>query len=183
MDDSVPGHGHAAGALGNSSDTTGAKGEGGAGSNSGTAGRKDERAAGEGSDTTSGAPSGRWDATPEGKDDARSQGHARDRTMTGRVAKVGEGSVTIRSQQGEAVTLKLVPETTVTRNGKEAARSDLKEGQDVRASFSSEAGEDVAVKIDLQPASGANGRKPAAGSTRSGSSGAATPESGPPPRQ
>jgi hypothetical protein len=178
MDDSTPGHGHAAGALGNSSDTTGAKGAGGAGTNSGTSGSKGERAAGEGGDTTSGAASGRWDESG-GRTDDRSghgtasggaggmKGHGNDRTVTGKLSKVSGDSITIESGKGERHELKLVGQTMIRMDGKDASRAQLKEGQEVRASFSEQGGQPVAVRIEA----GAAG-KDATGKGGTGSAGA-----------
>jgi hypothetical protein len=179
QDDSTPGHGHAAGALGNSSDTTGAKGAGGAGTNSGTSGAaKGERAAGEAGDTTSGATSGRWDESG-GRTDDRSghgaasggaggmKGHGDDRMVTGKLSKVSADSITIESGKGEKHELKLVGQTMIRMDGKDASRAQLKEGQEVRASFSEEGGQPIAVRIDA----GAAG-KDATGKGGTGSAGA-----------
>jgi hypothetical protein len=182
MGDSVPGHGHASGALGNSSDTTGAEGKGGVGTNSGTEGRERELGAGEGADTTSGAPGGRWDQsggkTAQGSGaPARGQGegakaHAGDGTVAGKVSAVTKESVTIKSGQGKTHTLKLVPETKLTTSGKQGQRAQLAEGQQVRASYAERRGERVAVEIAV------TGGASKEGGARSGSENAAGGKAG-----
>jgi hypothetical protein len=170
----VQGQGHAAGALGNSSDTTGAKGEGGAGTNSGTEGARRPTAAGETGDTTSGATSGRWDESGgKAAGDTASggaggmKGHGSDRMVTGKLSKVSADSITIESGQGQKHELKLVGQTMIRMDGKDASRTQLKEGQEVRASFSEQGGQPVAVRIDA----GAAG-KDATGKGGTGSAGA-----------
>jgi hypothetical protein len=168
MDDSTSGHGHAAGALGNSSDTTGAKGAGGAGSNAGTEGAKSPTAAGE---TGTGGTGSSGEAGGAGG----MKGHADDRTVTGKLSKVSQDSVTIESGQGEKHELKLVGQTRIRMDGKDASRAQLREGQEVRASFSEHGGQQVAVRIDAgaaekSGAAGAPGGQPKAGGVSSGSS-------------
>jgi hypothetical protein len=171
MDDSTSGHGHAAGALGNSSDTTGAKGAGGAGSNAGTEGAKSPTAAGE---TGTGGTGSSGEAGGAGGAGGM-KGHADDRTVTGKLSKVSQDSVTIESGQGEKHELKLVGQTRIRMDGKDASRAQLREGQEVRASFSEHGGQQVAVRIDAgaaekSGAAGAPGGQPKAGGVSSGSS-------------
>jgi hypothetical protein len=168
MDDSTSGHGHAAGALGNSSDTTGAKGAGGAGSNAGTEGAGRPTAAGE---TGTGGTGSSGEAGGAGG----MKGHADDRTVTGKLSKVSQDSVTIESGQGEKHELKLVGQTMIRMNGKDASRTQLQEGQEVRASFSEHGGQQVAVRIEAGAAekggaAGAPGGQPKAGGVSAGSS-------------
>jgi hypothetical protein len=180
-DDSLPG-------------ASGAEGQGGLDSEPGK-GRQDDLAAGEKDDTTSGAPSGRWDRsggrsaseTPgSGRKGDRGEmhgqpgmhgagevrGHRDDEVVRGRLSAVSGDEVTIRSRQGERK-LKIVPQTVVTVDGKDAERSQLKEGQPVRASFLEQGGQQVAVKIEV-------GRR-AAGPSRPAPDrgGSATPRSTP----
>ena len=76
--------------------------------------------------------------------------------MVGRISKVSGKSLSIKSAQGESKTLKIVPETVVTVNGKTVKPSQIKAGRPVRASYNEQDGQDVAVRIDV-------GRTPAAG--------------------
>jgi hypothetical protein len=148
-DDSLPG-------------ASGAEGQGGLDAKDGK-GRQDDLGAGETGDTTSGAESGRWDRaggrsareTPKagegemlhGKGGMSGRGHADDKLVDGRLSAVSEDEITIRSEAGEQK-LKIVPQTAVTLDGKEAQRSELKEGLPVRASFLEHGGEQVAVRIE-----------------------------------
>jgi hypothetical protein len=141
---------------------SGAKDQGGAGANTGTAGAREETAAGEKGDTTSGAKSGRWDESggktpregaasagpPGAPDEARPpSGHAGDSTVAGKLSQVSGGSITIQTGPGTSQTLKLVPQTKITSGGKDADHTELKEGQQVRASFMEHGGEQVAVTV------------------------------------
>lgn len=75
------------------------------------------------------------------------KGHASDEVITGRIAKVSRRSISIAADTGEEKTLQLAPETTVVIDGQEAQRSQLQEGQEVRASFNQVYGRDVAVEV------------------------------------
>ena len=58
---------------------------------------------------------------------------------------------------GEEKTLELVPQTMVKVDGQDATRTELKEGQEVRASFNQVEGRDVAVQIEAREATGTGG--------------------------
>jgi hypothetical protein len=75
--------------------------------------------------------------------------HSDDQTVRGKVSKVSKQEISITPKGGEAKTLKLSPETVVTINGKDAKPTQLKQGQQVRASYSSQDGDEVAVKIEV----------------------------------
>jgi hypothetical protein len=140
---------------------SGAEDQGGAGANTGTAGAREQTAAGEKGDTTSGAKSGRWDESggktpgeggasagpPRAPDEARPPGHAGDSTVAGKLSQVSSGSITIQTGPGKSQTLKLVPQTKITSGGKDADHTELKEGQQVRASYMEHGGEQVAVTV------------------------------------
>jgi Cu/Ag efflux protein CusF len=89
---------------------------------------------------TSGTASGSAEVTP----------HSDDQTVTGKVTSISESSVAIQSDMGEEKLLEIVPETLVKIDGQDASRMDLKEGQEVRASFNQVDGRDVAVQIEAQ---------------------------------
>jgi hypothetical protein len=77
-------------------------------------------------------------------------GHAADHAVSGKLTKVSKKAVTITPKGGGSpMTLKIADQTVVTMNGKPAKASQLKAGQQVRASFQEEAAEEVAVKIDV----------------------------------
>jgi Cu/Ag efflux protein CusF len=88
---------------------------------------------------------------------ATTPAHSDDLTVTGKVIRVSEGSVAIRSDMGEEKTLELVPQTMVKVDGQDATRTELKEGQEVRASFNQVEGRDVAVQIEARAGAGSTG--------------------------
>ncbi len=81
-------------------------------------------------------------------DTRRSTGHASDQTVAGRVIRASSDSVTIDAGQGQERTLEIVPQTLVTLDGQSAMPGDIQQGQDVRASYSTQDGRDVAVQIE-----------------------------------
>lgn len=83
--------------------------------------------------------------------------HSDDLTVTGKVTRVSELSVAIKSDMGEEKTLELVPQTMVKVDGQDATRTELKEGQEVRASFNQVEGRDVAVQIEAREATSTGG--------------------------
>jgi hypothetical protein len=169
-DDSLPG-------------ASGAEGQGGLDAREGE-GRQDDLGAGEKGDTTSGAPSGRWDQSGgktaqeapssggmHGSGDVRD--HAGDKIVRGRLSAVSADEITILSGSSEQK-LKIVPQTALTLDGKEVQRSELKEGLPVRASFLEHGGEQIAVRIEAGRGADAAPRRPAQGE--------APPDSGSPQR-
>lgn len=98
----------------------------------------------------SGTMSGTAEATP----------HSDDETVTGKVTSITESSVAIQSDMGEEKLLELVPQTMVKVDGQDASRTDLKEGQEVRASFNHVEGRDVAVQIEARESAGSTGTMP-----------------------
>jgi hypothetical protein len=81
------------------------------------------------------------------------------------VTKLSQRSIEIRSEMGEAKTLQLAPETSFLIDGRDGRRTDLQEGQEVRASYSEVEGKDVAVEIRAGHGAGTG-----SGSGQSGSS-------------
>jgi hypothetical protein len=81
-------------------------------------------------------------------------GHPADQVVTGTVSKLAKQSISIKSEQGEAKKLKIVPQTVVTMNGKTVKLSQLKPGQQVRASYDQQ---DVAVTIEVSGGAAASG--------------------------
>jgi hypothetical protein len=76
------------------------------------------------------------------------KGHASDRVVSGRVASASDDELVIESDQGSRQTLRIVDETLVTVDGQDRKATDLKEGQQVRASFNELEGKQVAVKVE-----------------------------------
>lgn len=102
--------------------------------------------------------------------------HSDDQLLRGKVSKVSKEEISITPKGGEAKTLKIRPETTVTINGKDAKPTQLKQGQMVRASYSNQDGEDVAVKIEVGKAR--QGKSGAMGKMKGHQGGAASPTGG-----
>lgn len=75
------------------------------------------------------------------------QGHAGDEIVAGRIADLGSDTISVETQQGGTRTLQVVPETDIRVDGRDASFQDLAQGQDIRASFDTVGGQDVAVKI------------------------------------
>jgi hypothetical protein len=109
------------------------------------------------SDTSpSTSPSASASSSPSGSDVTRDpimepgdevQAHAGDDVVNGTIARVSRRTLVIDSDTGEQKTLFLAPETSIQVDGQDARRSDLQEGQDVRASFNEVNGRDIAVKV------------------------------------
>jgi hypothetical protein len=93
--------------------------------------------------------------------------HSDDEMVSGKLTKVSARSIAIKSEMGEEKTLQIVPQTTVTIDGRDAHQSDLKEGQEVRASYNHVEGKDVAVEIKA----GVSGSTGSSGSMQGGATG------------
>jgi len=104
------------------------------------------------------------------------KGHASDEVVTGKVTKISTREIDIEKSGGEKTTLRIVPETLVTVDGRDAKASQLKEGQEVRASYNEVDGKETAVRIEAGiPSSTGTG---SSGSMGSGSTGSGTWDSG-----
>ena len=86
-------------------------------------------------------------------------------SVNGKIVAASPDMISIQASDGTQHSLKLDPSTQIMVNGKNAHSSDLKKGQDVRASFSSSSGEDVATTVTAKkhkkhkttPSSGSSG--------------------------
>lgn len=140
---------------------------------SGTYGGTDTSSSAPGSATSTGTPGIGGDATASGTAggaygtgttsgtaaaEEELKGHASDEILSGRVTMVSSREIAIESAQGEKKTLQVVPETVVTIDGRDARPSELQEGQEVRASFNTVEGRDVAVQIKAGHDMGSPGR-------------------------
>jgi hypothetical protein len=94
----------------------------------------------------------------------------------GTVQKVSKKSIDIQASGGEKTTLRIVPETLVTVDGQSAKSSQIKEGQEVRASYNTVEGKPTAVRIEAGMSS--SGMGSSGSSTGSGSMGSSTDPSG-----
>ena len=103
--------------------------------------------------------------------------HSDDQMVNGRITRVSRRSISIASDTGEQKTLALVPETWVRVEGQDAQRADLKEGQEVRASFNQVNGRDVAVMIDVGQAGADQGSSSSMERGTSGTGDTASPSS------
>jgi Cu/Ag efflux protein CusF len=74
--------------------------------------------------------------------------HESDDMVSGTVQKVSKKSIAIQGTGGQMTSLQLVPETLVTVDGQDAKPTQLREGQEVRASFNTVGGKQTAVKIE-----------------------------------
>lgn len=173
------------------SSSSGSSGSSGASGSSDTGGSSGGSMGAGGSSETmgSGSPSGSAaQGGTSGSSDQAQQGasagagnvgaHEGDQHVMGKVSKVSKDEISIKPKSGQAKTLKIKPETTVSINGKDAKPSQLKPGQWVRASYENVSGDDVAVKIESgKMRHGQSGHMMKRHGGSSGSSGAAGSES------
>lgn len=96
---------------------------------------------------TTGEDRGTAAADMSGTSQDRLRGHSDDQTVTGRVTDVTAHSISIESGEGAAKTLHIVPQTVVTIDGRDARPDEIQQGQEVRASYNTQEGRDVAVRI------------------------------------
>lgn len=139
-------------------------------------------------DTTyggSGTATGRDDGTLTGELGAATgsdlKGHASDRVMAGTVSSVSSRSLSIASDTGVARTLQVVPETIITVEGRDGRIDDLKEGEQVRASFNEQDGRQVAVKIEAGATAGMGTTVPGPGPEATTPGAPTDPSAGAPP--
>ncbi len=83
--------------------------------------------------------------------------HEGHQVIMGRVTRMSESSVSIQPILGAERTLEIVPQTTVKVDGRETTPLDIREGQEVRASFDEVDGRGVAVEIESLDASDQGG--------------------------
>jgi hypothetical protein len=143
----------------------------------GTSGGTSAADTSEGSQTTAGTQRGTGQ-DPLMEPGPAVKGHAEDRTVSGQVSQVSGSSLVVQSDLGDSRTLQIAPETAISVDGLDASRSDLREGQSVRASYSNVEGRDVAVEIHAA-SSGAAPGSGAAGSTSPGTSTGTSPSTSP----
>jgi len=71
-------------------------------------------------------------------------------TVTGRVTKTSDREVVIGQSDGASLRLHVDPDTRVTHDGKAGSIDQLREGSEVRASYSQKDGERHATSIEVQ---------------------------------
>jgi hypothetical protein len=129
------------------------------------------------SGTMSGSSSGTMHGSSSGTmsgSDGDLKGHASDQVLSGKVQKVSKRSLSIRSDQGERHTLVIVPETLITIDGQDGKVTDIKQGQEVRASYNELQGRNVAVKIEAGSSMGGTGSSGSTSGSSSGMSGSSS---------
>jgi colicin import membrane protein len=116
-------------------------------------------------------------------DNDPAKAHADDEVVSGRIARVSRRMLVIDSETGDQKTLFLAPETAIQIDGQDAQRSELQQGQDVRASFNEVDGRPIAVKVRVGQgaASGSSSSAPSTGSGSWSTPGQGTGTVTPPP--
>jgi hypothetical protein len=77
--------------------------------------------------------------------------HASDQVLSGTVSSAGSGSISVRSDTGQSKTLRIVAQTSITRDGVDVQGSQIQAGDQVHASFNQVQGDDIAVVIEIVP--------------------------------
>jgi hypothetical protein len=114
-------------------------------------------------------------------DNDPAKAHADDQVVSGRIARVSRRMLVIDSETGDQKTLFLAPETAILIDGQDAQRSELQQGQDVRASFNEVDGRPIAVKVRVGTASGSSSSSSSTGSGSWSTPGQGTGTVTPPP--
>jgi hypothetical protein len=92
------------------------------------------------------------------------------KTVTGRIAEVSKDQVTMKGSEGTPLNLHLTGSTEVTVGGQKGSAGQLKQGDEVRATYAQSGGSATATKIEVQKAAGASspGTAPPGSKTPSG---------------
>jgi hypothetical protein len=91
----------------------------------------------------------------EGRPDLTGGEDPADQEIYGTVMGMGTGSVTVRDQGGTTMTLVLDDDTRFIRHGQQAARTQLREGMQVRAAYDEDEGHYEATTVELLPGASA----------------------------
>ncbi|HEX5753412.1 MAG TPA: DUF5666 domain-containing protein [Archangium sp.] len=78
-----------------------------------------------------------------------------DQEIYGTVTKTAPGSMTVRDRGGTTMTLVLDDDTRFLRQGQQAARTQLREGMQVRAAYDEDEGHYEATTVELFPGAAA----------------------------
>jgi hypothetical protein len=91
----------------------------------------------------------------EGRPDITGGANPADQEIYGTVTGMAAGSVTVRDRGGTTMTLVLEEDTRFVRQGQQAARSQLREGMQVRASYDEDKGHYEATTVEILPGASA----------------------------
>lgn len=91
----------------------------------------------------------------EGRPDITGGADPADQEIYGTVTGMAAGSVTVRDRGGTTLTLVLDEDTRFVRQGQQAARTQLREGMQVRAAYDEDEGHYEATTVELLPGSSA----------------------------
>jgi colicin import membrane protein len=82
-----------------------------------------------------------------------------DSAVAGKVADVSVDTLTVKTDDGRSVTLRVTGSTQVTVDGRQRSIGDLQQGAQVRASYDASSGEKTATEIDAgEPQAGTQAR-------------------------
>jgi|GEM_PF-1493978 len=95
----------------------------------------------------------------EGRPDITGGANPADQEIYGTVTGMAAGSVTVRDRGGTTMTLVLEDDTRFVRQGQQAARTQLREGMQVRASYDEDEGHYEATTVELLPGASAPQQK------------------------
>ena len=85
----------------------------------------------------------------EGRPDITGGANPADQEIYGTVTGMAAGSVTVRDQGGTTMTLVVEDNTRFVRQGQQAARTQLREGMQVRASYDEDEGHYEATTVEI----------------------------------
>ncbi|WNG54232.1 hypothetical protein F0U59_05095 [Archangium gephyra] len=91
----------------------------------------------------------------EGRPDLTGGEDLADQEIYGTVTGMAANSVTVRDRGGTTMTLVLEDDTRFLRQGQQAARSQLREGMQVRAAYDEDEGHYEATTVELLPGASA----------------------------
>ncbi|WP_375770201.1 DUF5666 domain-containing protein [Archangium gephyra] len=91
----------------------------------------------------------------EGRPDLTGGANPADQEIYGTVTGMASGTVTVRDRGGTTMTLVLDDDTRFVRQGQQAARGQLREGMQVRASYDEDEGHYEATTVELFPGASA----------------------------
>lgn len=95
----------------------------------------------------------------EGRPDITGGANPADQEIYGTVTGMAAGSVTVRDRGGTTMTLVVEDDTRFVRQGQQAARTQLREGMQVRASYDEDEGHYEATTVELLPGASAPQQK------------------------
>lgn len=94
-------------------------------------------------------PGRKASSAPQDERRDRRAAQGKERTLSGRVVSASPGSLSLEGEDRRVHRLQITENTEVLRGGERVKIGDLREGEDVRASFDVRGGERVATRIDV----------------------------------